>query len=217
MKKQKAAILDSSLLVRKGEAKPSVFSPGEPAHPGWPAEHEIPANGAAPETAPETTPETTTVTSPETTMVSPAPEPHAAAVARKADTAAVMERIKKAMAGRSTIPFPRRGAAVNDPIDLAAVKRAMVAGSLPGGKAAARRLASRRSRKAKKRVALTLRLDPERHLRLKIFAAYAQRSIQNVLSCALDDYLDLVAATAGQDCACLGARRGPGTLCGGNE
>ncbi len=197
MKKRKAAALDSSLLVRKGEAAPSVFSAAEPARPAWPVE-----------------PEPSAAAGPATTSDTPVPTAAEAAVAR-ADTTAAMERIRNAMTRGPSVPFRQRGAAANDPIDLAAVKQARAEGGLADGTATAGRLASRHSRKAKRRVALTLRLEPERHLRLKIFAAYTERSIQNVLSCALDDYLERVAAT--DDCACLGVHQAPGTRYGGKE
>jgi hypothetical protein len=49
------------------------------------------------------------------------------------------------------------------------------------------------------RVALTLRLDRERHRRLKVFSARNQQTTQEVLLAALDAYL----AACGADCACL--------------
>jgi len=49
------------------------------------------------------------------------------------------------------------------------------------------------------RVALTLRLDRERHRRLRIFAARHERTSQEVILEALDAYL----AACGGDCACL--------------
>ncbi len=49
------------------------------------------------------------------------------------------------------------------------------------------------------RVALTLRLDRERHRRLKVFGARNQQTTQEVLLKALDAYLE----ACGADCACL--------------
>jgi hypothetical protein len=49
------------------------------------------------------------------------------------------------------------------------------------------------------RVALTLRLDRERHRRLKVFCARGQQTTQEVLLKALDAYLE----ACGADCACL--------------
>ncbi len=213
MKKQKAAVLDSSLLVRKGDAKPSVFSAADPvnadaAHRGWPVEH---VEHAAPSAGSGMTGESPVPLSQDTAS------PQDTASAGKAGTVAAMERIKTAMSGGgSTIPFPGRDVAANDLIDFAAVKKAMAEGSLARGKAAARWFTSRRKARANKRVATTLRLDPERHLRLKIFTASTGRSIQDVLTCALDDYLDRASAV-GWNHAGLGARPEPGTQRSGKE
>lgn len=49
------------------------------------------------------------------------------------------------------------------------------------------------------RVAMTLRLDPSRHTRLKICAARRNRTSQDVVTEALDAYLE----ACGGDCACL--------------
>jgi hypothetical protein len=49
------------------------------------------------------------------------------------------------------------------------------------------------------RVALTFRLDRERHRRLKVFCARGQQTTQEVLLKALDAYLE----ACGADCACL--------------
>lgn len=40
------------------------------------------------------------------------------------------------------------------------------------------------------RIAMTVRLDHDRHLRLRVFAAHANRSSQEILTAALDSYLD---------------------------
>lgn len=40
------------------------------------------------------------------------------------------------------------------------------------------------------RAALTLRLDEERHLRLRVFSAHSKRSSQDILTQALDEYLE---------------------------
>ena len=49
------------------------------------------------------------------------------------------------------------------------------------------------------RVALTFRLDRERHRRLKVFCARNQQTTQEILLAALDAYLE----ACGADCACL--------------
>ncbi len=52
-------------------------------------------------------------------------------------------------------------------------------------------------------VAMTLRLDPARHRRLRLFAACTERSMQAVLVAALDDYLARACADDDLGCACL--------------
>jgi len=54
------------------------------------------------------------------------------------------------------------------------------------------------------RVALTIKLDPTRHARLKIFAARAKRTCQDVMVEALDALLE----AHGAACECM--RNGPG-------
>ncbi len=53
------------------------------------------------------------------------------------------------------------------------------------------------------RVALTVRLDPARHTRLKIFCARRRRTGQDVMIKALDAYLQAF----GPDCACVQGER----------
>jgi uncharacterized protein YecT (DUF1311 family) len=55
---------------------------------------------------------------------------------------------------------------------------------------------------------MTLRLDRDRHVRLKVFAALHERNCQDVLIEALDAWLE----ARGADCACLrcGSRPGAG-------
>ena len=53
---------------------------------------------------------------------------------------------------------------------------------------------------AKDRRRLTLRLDPERHMRLKLAAAHLDLSLQEILIAALDSHLAREAP-----CACLAA------------
>jgi hypothetical protein len=69
-------------------------------------------------------------------------------------------------------------------------------------------VALRRARaRTEDRVALTLRLDRDRHRRLKVFCARGQQTTQEVLIKALDAYLE----AGGADCACL---RGDPEECG---
>ena len=55
-----------------------------------------------------------------------------------------------------------------------------------------------------RRVAMTLRLDRERHVRLKVFAALHELNCQDVLIAALDAYL----RACGADCACISSGEG---------
>lgn len=52
---------------------------------------------------------------------------------------------------------------------------------------------------------ISLRLDPARHLRLKLVAAHLRQSAQEILTAALDDYLDKAGAAApvAKRCVCL--------------
>ena len=55
-----------------------------------------------------------------------------------------------------------------------------------------------------KRVAMTLRLDPARHLRLRVLSAHVNRSSQDILTEALDSYLDRFAHMPEmRQCDCL--------------
>jgi hypothetical protein len=51
----------------------------------------------------------------------------------------------------------------------------------------------------KRRIALTLRLDPTRHMRLKILAARRERTSHDLLMEALDGLLE----AGGRECSCL--------------
>jgi hypothetical protein len=59
------------------------------------------------------------------------------------------------------------------------------------------------SESEKPRAKLSVRLDQERHLRLKLAAAHLRRSSQTIMLEALDEYLAKVAPAIGGDCACL--------------
>ncbi len=53
------------------------------------------------------------------------------------------------------------------------------------------------------RAKLSVRLDSERHLRLKLAAAHLQRSSQTIMLEALDAYLAEAAPAIGGNCVCL--------------
>lgn len=55
------------------------------------------------------------------------------------------------------------------------------------------------------RVRLSIRLDPDRHLRLKLLAAHTRSSVQDLLIAALDAYLEDMGQSVNDGaCACLG-------------
>jgi len=54
------------------------------------------------------------------------------------------------------------------------------------------------------RARISLRLDDDRHLKLKLTSAHLHRSLQDILIAALDGYLDQVGpAVMNGNCACL--------------
>lgn len=59
------------------------------------------------------------------------------------------------------------------------------------------------------RTRVSVRLDRERHLKLKLTAAHLQRTLQDVITDALDRYLEqLGPEVLRTDCACLGMKGG---------
>ncbi|MCH8862561.1 MAG: hypothetical protein IID51_08615 [Proteobacteria bacterium] len=65
-----------------------------------------------------------------------------------------------------------------------------------------RRLAPKRPVGSGRRIAMTVRLDHEQHLRLRVFSVHQKRSSQEILTLALDKYID-ENAPAALDTACL--------------
>lgn len=63
----------------------------------------------------------------------------------------------------------------------------------------------------KKRISLTLRLDPARFFRLKVFAAHTGRTHQDILHAALESYLTEHAHATAPHCVCLDATAKPDT------
>jgi hypothetical protein len=56
---------------------------------------------------------------------------------------------------------------------------------------------------------VSVRLDRERHLKLKLTAAHLESSLQDVITDALDRYLEqLGPEVLRHDCACLGMKNG---------
>lgn len=63
------------------------------------------------------------------------------------------------------------------------------------------------------RVRLTLRLDPERHLKLRLVAAHLRRTVQAVLTAAIDLHLEEVVTRFEEGCTCLERGTGLGLDC----
>ena len=74
-----------------------------------------------------------------------------------------------------------------------------------GSRSASRRAAPAKvSERAPDRARVSLRLNEERHLRLRLTAAHMQTTLQHVLTQALDNYLDHISPGVIRDnCLCL--------------
>jgi ParG len=92
------------------------------------------------------------------------------------------------------VGFPTRAAGL-----LRSGRLEVIGGRSEPGVPATRR---RPGEASQRRIAMTVRLDRERHIRLKVFAALHGRSCQDVLIQALDAWLE----ACGADCACLSCR-----------
>jgi hypothetical protein len=115
-------------------------------------------------------------------------------------------RLTSALLARKGQALPTGGfahakLALIPPQPSAARRNRECCGSIPSqeGSATPRRASHEPRPAAGERVAFTLRLDHERHLRLKILAARRGRSGQEMVLRALDAYLEACAA----DCPCL--------------
>jgi hypothetical protein len=84
----------------------------------------------------------------------------------------------------------------------------------PAPAPAAKPRTARRPRKKDPRARISLRLDDERHLKLKLTAAHLHKKLQEIVIAALDGYLEQIGpAVMNGNCACLdgghcGAREG---------
>ena len=104
----------------------------------------------------------------------------------------------------------RKGAAI--PAGYAALSAAARAGRTvrPVDATAAGAAASPKRRRNERlpdpRMRISLRLDPDRYLKLKLSAAHLHRNLQEVLIAALDSYLEQMGPTVKNGhCACLEA------------
>ncbi len=71
---------------------------------------------------------------------------------------------------------------------------------------------AKESARAAERARVSLRLDDERHLRLRLTASHMQMTLQDILTQALDTYLDQVSPEVIRDnCLCLGSESPPPT------
>ena len=69
---------------------------------------------------------------------------------------------------------------------------------------------AKESERAADRVRVSLRLNEERHLRLRLTAAHMQTTLQEVMTQALDNYLNNISPEVVRDnCLCLGPRNYP--------
>ena len=112
----------------------------------------------------------------------------------------------RAPASLTSALLVRKGAAI--PAGYSALAAAARAGRPrpldPAGVGSPKRRRSERLPDLRTRI--SLRLDPERHLKLKLSAAHLHRNLQDVLIAALDSYLDQIGPTVkAGTCACLEA------------
>ena len=97
-------------------------------------------------------------------------------------------------AGYATLAATVRGLRVADPSEGAPLA--------PG--AAGAKGPRRRPSAPDPRTRISLRLDDERHLKLKLTAAHLQKKLQDIVIAALDGYLDQVGpAVMSGNCVCL--------------
>lgn len=168
------ASLSSGLLARKGMAKPAMRPQGF-GHFGGIEDLGWNDMGGSAQPAPEDVPERqpssiAALTPGPVTEVAAAPEPAPAVVAQQRDLATQFEA-----------PAP----VVEAPKPARAKRQA-----LEGVKTEAALPKSRVAPGTKGKAAFTLRLDPERHLRLRLACAVTRRSAQMIVTEALDTYLD---------------------------
>lgn len=84
------------------------------------------------------------------------------------------------------------------------IARPAPAPRLEASEAPAKPRAARRPRKRDPRARISLRLDDERHLRLKLTAAHLHKKLQDIVIAALDGYLEQIGpAVMNGNCACL--------------
>lgn len=107
--------------------------------------------------------------------------------------------------GRPTVTLDSGigGAPANTPDELVEAKEARGDRRAAPVAAISAAIAPGKGGRKGRRVSLSLRLDAERHRRLRIFSACTRRSMQDVLTAALDGYLAREAFATDHGCACL--------------
>jgi hypothetical protein len=172
------ASLSSGLLARKGAARPAMRPQGYSGFEdlGWNDMGGHVAPSVEPEVEsglPEHMPSSIAALTPMSRGDEPAVAAQQRAIAESFDGAIAFEHDEEP----SPIEVPRRPAAKADVVPLP--KRAAKAKAAVAGKSVAE------GRKA----AFTLRLDAERHLRLRLACAVTGRSAQQIVTAALDEAL----------------------------
>ena len=218
-----AARLTASLLARKGQAKPAMgprstahLAPHEPGGHGVDPAHgddhidplagmtapdanlpdaNLEANGEQPDAAPASHP----------ALPDPAPAPDAEADDQVGDNATpgnpeadVIERaLQRGRAHAEEGDFDEHGEPA--PADFAAAAQPMHATPATTSRP------DRRPVGSGARIAMTVRLDHERHHRLRVLSAHLNKSSQEILVEALDKFLDKRSPEAADHgCTCLG-------------
>jgi hypothetical protein len=199
-----AASLSGSLLVRKGAAAPSgmALRATQTAPTGW-------DHSSEPARTPDTPwrkPSKSAVAgrAPLRGVAASEPAPNGAAP-RSSATPPVAKTV------RTTLPASC-GPRAEGPAERRADARGSRSGGGSGGGTAggasaggASKSAPQRGHNGHSRRKLSLRLDPDRYLRLKLVSAHTQRSAQQILTDLLDRYLDEASdAVRGGCCQCLG-------------
>jgi hypothetical protein len=156
------ASLSSSLLARKGQAKPAMRPQGYGGFGQMPGSHEdLGWNDMGYDARPPVAPE-------------PAPFVKPAVLRQR-------EELAEELSAAALPAEPEAPVAEVTPIKLGAErpKKKMVISRVPDAN-------------AKAKAAFTLRLDPDRHLRLRLACAVGNRSAQQLVTEALDQFLESI-------------------------
>lgn len=181
------ASLSGNLLARKGTARPAMRRPhmGNSANPALPSslQDDLGWNDMG-EQSPAAPP-LNMVTDATPVAKAPAPSP----VTRQQEDLA--QKLGHAEASASPLaqkPDGKAEAPIAPTAPLSAPSQLVPKTEKPRAKARGSAATGKRQRKAK--AAFTLRLDPDRHLRLRLACAVGNRSAQQIVTQALDAFLD---------------------------